>query len=505
MTITTLRSDPLLEEVQAVVIPLSKADIHRLPRALKEFDATIGGQLSSAVAAGDITGKEYQMTMLYPAGLIPATRVLVIGIGERKDWNATGWQHVLGAAARALQAVKVTQWALMIPSAYRRKFDTATLGALTAKAIEVSTYHFADYKSSEDAKLPEPESVIVGAFSAVEARAFQRGVQEGAAIAGAINWARRLGDMPSSDATPTHLASQAKKLADTHEQLDIQVIDKAEMKKLGMGALLGVARGAATPPKFIVLEWRGGKKESDPWHVMVGKAITFDSGGISIKPSSKMDEMKFDMCGGAAVLGAMRAIAELGLKLNVVGIVPATDNMSGSGAMKPGDILTTCRGKTIEVLNTDAEGRLVLADGLGYAQRYEPKAMVNLATLTGACVVALGHHYAGLFSNNAGVRTAMERAAKASGDRSWPLPIGDAFTREVESDIADWRNLGKQDRWGGACTAAAFLEQFVEERPWAHLDIAGTAWSTTPQPWIGTGATGFGVHLLVELAKTWAR
>ncbi|MDO8598941.1 MAG: leucyl aminopeptidase, partial [bacterium] len=361
------------------------------------------------------------------------------------------------------------------------------------------------YKSDPNAKLPMPEEVLVGPLTAAAQRRFSTGVREGTIIGEAMNWMRDFGNMPSSDATPTFLAQQARTLAKTDKRFRLKVIERPEMKKLGMGALLGVARGAATPPVCIVLEWRGDPKHADQWRAFVGKAITFDSGGISIKPGDKMDEMKFDMSGGAAVLGGMKAIAQLGCRVNIVGVIPATDNLPSGSAYKPGDILKTCHGKTLEILNTDAEGRVVLADGIGYALKYKPSAIVDLATLTGAIGVALGVHYTGLFSNNAKLEAAVEGAAEASGDRCWRMPTGDAYLREVKSDIADLQNLGKAGRLGGACSAAAFLEACVEDTAWAHLDIAYTAWATEAKPWLAKGATGVGVHLLVELANQWAQ
>ncbi len=477
----------------------------------------LDGLLTAALALKDFKGEEHTTFTLLSNGKIPAARILLVGIGKPKDRTLLEWQHVIGIAARTLQAVKATRWALVLPQKARRAFRPDDLGRMTAKGILVSTYHFTQYKSDANAALPLPEEIVVGPLTAAERRRFEAGAREGVIVGEAMNWMRDFGNMPSSDATPTFLAKQAAVLARTDKRFHLKVIDRSEMEKLGMGALLGVARGAATPPVCIVLEWRGasapraanaarGKKRqrTSPWYALVGKAITFDSGGISIKPSDKMDEMKFDMSGGAAVLGGMKAIAELGLKLNVVSIIPATDNLPSGTAYKPGDILKTCRGKTLEIRDTDAEGRVVLADGIGYALRYEPLAIVDLATLTGAIGVALGPHYSGLFANDTKVFADVQAAAEASGDRCWHMPLGDAYSREVKSDIADLQNIGKLGRLGGASSAAAFLEACAEGKPWAHLDIAYTAWGDA-KPWCAKGATGVGVHLLVELAKGWGR
>ncbi|MDO8425546.1 MAG: leucyl aminopeptidase [bacterium] len=505
MRYTYTEHAPFDAKVEAIVVPVSEQEARVIPRTLAALDRTLNGQLTAALAAGDFTGKEHSLLALYPAGVIPAARVLLVGTGKKKDVTPLEWQHVVGAAARALQGMKAKRWALVLPEAYRKTRKPSELGALTAKGIIAATYHFAEYKSDPAARLPVPDFITVGPLSAAQAKAFAVGVAEGTAIGEAMNWMRRFGDMPSSDATPTYLADQARALAKSDKRFRLTVLDRAALEREKFGALLGVARGAATPPVCIVLEWRGNPKQPKEWRALVGKGVTFDSGGISIKPGDKMDEMKFDMSGGASVLGAMRAIGALELKTNIVGIVPATDNLPSGTAYKPGDILTTCRGKTIEVLNTDAEGRIILADGIGYALRYEPKAIVDLATLTGACIVALGTHYAGLFANDESLFRALRTASETSGERVWHLPLGDAYTREVQSDIADIQNLGKRGREGGAITAAAFLQECTEGTPWAHLDIAGTAWATDQQPWRGKGATGYGVHLLVELAKQWAR
>lgn len=523
MRFTYQTDAPFSAKTDAIVIPLNEEAVKQLPVELKPLDRMLDGLITTAIAIGDFKGEEHTTFSLLSNGKIPAARILLVGTGKQKDRTLLEWQHVIGIAARTLQTAKVTRWALVLTREIRRAFRPEGLGQMTAKGILVSIYHFTQYKSDQNAKLPLPEAIIVGPLTAAERQRFEAGVREGAVIGDAMNWMRDFGNMPSSDATPSFLAKQAAALAKTDKRFHLKVIDRPEMEKLGMGALLGVARGAATPPKCIVLEWRGAptrKKVQDPfrgrdlvprspkggvgWYALVGKAITFDSGGISIKPSEKMDEMKFDMSGGAAVLGGMKAIAALGFKLNVVGIILATDNMPSGTAYKPGDILKTCRGKTLEIINTDAEGRVVLADGIGYALRYEPKAIVDLATLTSAIGAALGVHYTGLFANAPRLLREIQGAAERSGDRCWHMPLGDAYTREMKSDIADFQNSGKRGREGGASTAAALLEVCAEGRSWAHLDIAYTAWGDA-KPWLAKGATGVGVHLLVELAKQWAK
>ncbi|MBI4433981.1 leucyl aminopeptidase [Candidatus Uhrbacteria bacterium] len=514
MRISMTRDYPFAAAVDAVVLVLTEAGAAKLPPEFRALDRTIGGVLTAALALKDFSGGEHTTFTLLTNGKLPAPRILLVGAGNRKDRTLLELQHIVGTAARTLQSAKCTRWALALPQEFRRAFRPEDLGRMIAKAAMVSTYHFHRYQSDPDAKFPMPEEVVVGPVTAAEQRKYEEGIAEGMMLAESMHMVRDLGNLPSSDATPTHLAERAVEIAAMDKRFHCTILDRADMEQLGMGALLGVSRGAATPPKCMVLEWRGNprrltrtKKDGAPpagdWFAFVGKGITFDSGGISIKPGDKMDEMKFDMSGGAAVLGAMRAIGLLGLPVNIVGIVPACDNLPSGSAYKPGDILRTCRGKTLEVLNTDAEGRLVLADGIGYSLRYEPKAIVDVATLTGAIVVALGSHYTGLFANDAKLERRVELAAASSGDRVWRMPVTDPFRREVKSDIADLQNLGKRGREGGASTAAAFLEACAEGRPWAHLDIAGTAW-TDRSSWMAKGATGVGVHLLVDLVRGWS-
>ena len=328
-------------------------------------------------------------------------------------------------------------------------------------------------------------------MSAADRAAVRRGLEEGAAVAAGQLWTRELGDLPPNVCTPRYLAAQARKLARGDERFTVTVLDRTEMKKRGMGALLAVAQGSAEPPQLITVEYRGGARAGAPI-ALVGKGVTFDTGGISIKPAREMDEMKFDMCGAASVLGALRACAELKLPLAVVGVIPATENMPGGRATRPGDVVTTASGQTVEILNTDAEGRLILCDALHHAASFEPRLIIDVATLTGACLVALGKHPSGLFTRDAGLERQLRAAANESWDRVWPLPLWDDYQAELDSNFADIANIGK--RYAGATTAACFLSRFVGDRPWAHLDIAGTAWDTGA----AKGATGRPVPLLAH-------
>jgi leucyl aminopeptidase len=325
----------------------------------------------------------------------------------------------------------------------------------------------------------------------------QQGMKNAIALSAGVNLAKDLGNLPPNVCTPTYLADQAKDMGKAYG-FDVQILDRDELQKLGMGSFLGVAQGSVQPPKLIVMQHLKGKKSDKPV-VLVGKGITFDTGGISIKPSAEMDEMKYDMCGAASVFGTFKAIAEMDLPLNVVGIVPACENMPDGNAIRPGDVLTSMAGITIEVLNTDAEGRLILCDALTYAEQFEPAAVVDIATLTGACVIALGHHATGLFSNQDQLAHELKEAGESSLDRAWHMPLWEDYQPQLDSNFADIANIG--GRAGGSITAACFLSRFAKKFDWAHLDVAGTAWKSGKEK----GSTGRPVPLLTEFLKARAK
>jgi leucyl aminopeptidase len=363
----------------------------------------------------------------------------------------------------------------------------------------LALYHFDVYKSNLEENGSRLDEIVLLAPKARLAAA-QHAVNEAQIIASAVWLARDLSAHPGNKATPAYLAKAASDMAKTRG-IVCKVLDAYEMKKLGMGLLLGVARGSHEPAKLIVLEYFGGKKKQAPV-VIVGKGITFDTGGISLKKAQGMEEMKMDMSGGAVTIGAMQAIAGLKLPINVVGLVPATENMPGGSAIKPGDILTSLSGKTVEVLNTDAEGRLILADAITYAIRsYKPKAIIDLATLTGACIIALGHHAAAILGNNAHLIEKLKHSGASVGERLWELPLWEEHEKAMKSDVADLKNIGGANVGAGTITGAAFLKAFVEDIPWAHLDIAGTAWTAEDKPYAPKGPTGFGVRLLLSYLR----
>ena len=467
--------------------------------ATKAVDQALGGLIGAALAKGDFKGKKNELLLLYPgkAGKdFSAERVLVVGLGKQADFGLEAARQAAGSAAKRLQELGVAEAMTVLHGSGAGKLDATDAAQALAEASILACYRFDHYRSGEHERATLRQLTIVE-HEPSRLSAIRRGLRAGTEIARATCLARDLGNHPGNVATPTYLAGVARRLARQY-RLRCQIIDARGMRKLGMGALLGVAQGSAQPPRFIVLEHN--KKAGGQPLVFVGKGVTFDSGGISLKPGEKMEDMKFDMSGAAAVLGAMQAVAALGVPRHVVGLVAATENLPDGRAFKPGDILTTMTGKTIEIVNTDAEGRLILADALGYASRFQPAAVIDLATLTGACIVALGHHASGMIGNDEALAARVRQAGEDTAERVWPLPLWDEYREQIKSDYADLKNTG--GRPGGASTAAALLAEFADY-PWVHLDIAGTAWSAQSKPYIPKGSVGLGVRLLTQLARTW--
>jgi len=358
----------------------------------------------------------------------------------------------------------------------------------------LGNYRFDHYRTDRNGNGPTLTGITFVAPTAAQVSEIKLGVRRGEAGADATSFARDLCNHPANVMTPSRVADEAKKISKANG-IKLTVLDRKQQEKLGMGGLLGVSRGSHEPSKFLILEYTGGNKSQRPI-VLVGKTVTFDSGGISIKPSENMEQMKADMTGGAEVLGTIQAVARLKLPLNVTAILPATENMPGGRATKPGDVLTMLSGKTVEVQNTDAEGRLILADGLAYATRLKPACIIDVATLTGACIVALGQFAIGMLGNNDALKDQLRKAGTQSGERVWEMPLWDEYFEQLKSDVADMRNIG--GRGGGMITAGMFLSKFVGDCPWVHLDIASTDWSASERPYIGKGPTGIGTRLLVQ-------
>ncbi len=458
-------------------------------------DKALGGMISRLIRKGDFKPKTGAVHLLYPEGRIPAERLLLAGLGKRSELRLNRLRQVAGKAAPSLRSA----------GAQEITFVTDGIGGLDAEELAqaliegslLGLYRFLKYKTDaeNDRKKDLRTITLLTEFSGA-VRAMQKGVKIGEAIADSTVMVRDMVNSPPVDMTPAIIASRAKEIA-RQFGLKIQVLETDQMQKLGMGALLGVALGSVQPPKFVIVEYRkGGRK---PFIALVGKTITFDSGGISIKPAENMDRMKDDMAGGAAVLGAIRTAAVLQLPLNIVGLLPASENMPGGRAYKPGDVLRTMSGQTIETISTDAEGRLILADALAYACRYKPAVIVDIATLTGACGVALGQEAIGMLGTDDTFKRKIREAGGKTGERVWELPLWEEYYDQIKSDIADMKNTG--GRAGAVITAAALLSKFVQKYPWVHLDIAATSWSEKDRPYTPKGATGIGMRLLTQFLR----
>jgi leucyl aminopeptidase len=460
----------------------------KLSQAAKSFDQ--GGEITAALKSGDISGKTGSTLLLRGVGGATAARVLLVGMGADEAVSEKSFAAAVGATFKAFSQIGAADAIIALPMTDVKERDQSWAIRCIVNAAHESEFRTDGQKSKKD---PVPSGVrkVTLAVASVDGHAKQA-LTQAEAIANGMDLTKELGNLSANVCTPTYLANTAKKLAKDYK-FDVEVLDRKQLEALKMGSFLSVTNGSEEAPKFIVLKHMGGKAKDAPV-VLVGKGITFDTGGISIKPGPAMDEMKYDMCGAASVLGTFRAIGEMNLKLNVIGIIAACENMPSGRATKPGDIVTSMNGLTIEVLNTDAEGRLVLCDALTYAERFKPAAVVDIATLTGACIVALGHHNSGLFTrdDDAHEQLASEllAAGKEASDTAWRLPIGDIYNEQLKSNFADLANIGTPG--GASVTAACFLENFTRKYTWAHLDIAGTAWKSGG----AKGATGRPVPLL---------
>jgi leucyl aminopeptidase len=452
----------------------------------KVLDGASKGAIKAAVKNGDMTGKRGTLLPLLGLGGVAARRVLLTGLGAKDDFNERHFTDAVRSSVKAFNgaAKSVTVAAL---DWHVNKRDAEWQAYSLAIAARETAFRTDELKSKRD---PDTNGAnTVGLLLKTRNAAAERGLRYGGAIANGMELTKRLGNLPPNICTPSFLADEARKMAKKWK-LEIEVLEAKQLEALKMGSFLSVAKGSAQPPRLIVLKYKGTAKGAPI--VLVGKGITFDSGGISIKPGAAMDEMKFDMCGAATVIGTMRALAELKLKINVVGVVAACENMPSGTAVKPGDIVTSMSGQTIEILNTDAEGRLILCDALTYSERFNPAAVIDIATLTGACVVALGSVNSGLFSNNDQLADQLIRASRESGDPAWHMPIDEDYQEQLKSNFADMANIGTPG--AGAVIAACFLARFTKAYPWAHLDIAGTAWKGGAVK----GATGRPVPLLSQ-------
>jgi leucyl aminopeptidase len=482
---------------------------HKLLPQAAVIDAILRGRLSALLKSGEFSGRLCQISILHvaPEERLPAKRVVLVGLGKRGQASLEKLRRASGTAAKAIRDLGAGTFsspihAVTIPAnAETRKAGPAiSLPEAVQGMVEgalLGLYRFDVYRTEQvDGGKKSLRRMTIVVDREIKPLV-ERAARWGQVAAEATVFVRDLCNHPANIVTPTFMANEAKKIA-KDRRVRCRILNRPDMERLGMGAMLGVARGSHEPPKFITLEYRGGPRGARPI-ALVGKTVTFDSGGISIKPAENMEQMKADMTGGAAVLAAIRASARLKLPLNILGVIPATENMPGGSATKPGDILTSLSGKTIEVINTDAEGRLILADGLSYATRYHPEVLVDIATLTGACVVALGNVAIGVLGNNPALIEELKAAGEQSGERAWQLPLWDDYYDLIKSDVADMKNTG--GRPGGTITAAAFLSKFVGDSVWAHLDIASTDWSDRERALTTKGATGVGARLLIQFLR----
>ena len=459
--------------------------------AARQIDKQLDGIIMRLHRSGDFAAKLGDSIMLpLPQGLV-AGRLLLIGLGSRAAFARKQYRKALQSSAQALAKTGSSQAALYLAMEPVAELDMLYRARFIAEVFCAHAYKIPDLKTAAKPKARPLASILVATADAKGAKAAAAGLRVGAALGSGLKLARDLANLPPNVCTPTYMGERAKELAKEFRSIKTKVLDKAAIKALKMGAFLAVSQGSEEPPRLIVCEYQGGTKSALPI-CLIGKGITFDSGGISLKDPPAMDEMKFDMSGGAAVLGTLRAVAELKLPINVVAIVAASENMPSGSAVKPADIVTTMSGQTVEILNTDAEGRLVLCDAITYSRRYKPAAVIDVATLTGACIIALGTHTSGLMSNTPALAAELESAGIRAEDRAWRMPIGDEYSDLLKSNFADIANVGGRE--GGACTAASFLSKFAKDLKWAHLDVAGTAWLGGSQK----GSTGRPVPLLLD-------
>jgi len=465
-------------------------EYRKLSDAAETIDQVSNGYLSGLLRRGDMDGKAGSTLLVHNVPGTLCDRVLLVGCGKEREFGERAYRQAVQASVKALEGTGAGDAASFLAELPVKRRD---LGWRVEQMVEVtaeSVYRFAHAGCKKKEERRGLSRLVINVPQRNDLKRVDLALKRGLAIAGGVKLAKDMGNLPGNICTPTYLAEQAQGMAKTYG-LKVEVLERADMEKLGMGSLLSVTRGSRQPPKLIVLQYRKGKANQKPI-VLIGKGITFDSGGISLKPGAEMDEMKFDMCGGASVLGAMQAVADLGLPINLVAVIPACENLPDGDASKPGDIVTSMSGQTIEVLNTDAEGRLILCDAMTYAERFEPDAVVDIATLTGACVIALGHHASGLLGNEESLLKELASAGDEAFDRAWPLPLWDEYQEQLKSNFADMANIG--GRPAGSITAACFLSRFAKKFDWAHLDIAGTAWKSGKEK----GATGRPVPLLVH-------
>ncbi|GKS63359.1 putative cytosol aminopeptidase [Nitrospira sp.] len=458
------------------------------------LDRSLEGALRDLLHSKEFEGKANEVVLFHTHGKIPAKRLILVGLGKRDNAGLDQFRQAMGHAVKRVRGAKSRAFVVAFPSLTPRDASPLDVAQAMAEGAILGSYQFTAYRSDAPANNELTAMTVLISHNS-DLGQISEGIRRGVATAEATVFVRDLSNHPSNVMTPTRIAHEAKTVA-KETRIRLKILEQKDMERLGMGALLGVAKGSHEPPKFIILEYHGAKRKDERPVVLVGKTITFDTGGISLKPSENMEHMKADMTGGAEVLATIRAAARLKLPLNLISILPVAENMPGGRAMRPGDVVKTLSGKTVEVQNTDAEGRLILSDGLAYASRFKPAALIDIATLTGACVVALGQFAIGMFGTDTKLNDAIRQSGLRAGERVWEMPLWEEYFEQLRSDVADMRNIG--GRGGGMITAALFLSKFVGDYPWVHLDIASTDWSERERAYIPKGPTGIGTRLLIQ-------
>jgi leucyl aminopeptidase len=481
--------DPAKLNTACLVVGIfSKRQLTPLAQLL---DKSSKGALQRILKRGDMNGESGQQLLLYDLPGIQAERILLIGLGKQRDFNRKQYAKCVSAVIKGLNRKHAMEAIWGLSDLESGDFSLSQAITETVINAEASLYQFNDTKSEVKRNQRPLKRLALLLHDRRHLKVAKKALSQARAIASGIELTKNLANLPGNICTPSYLADQARKLGRNADRLKVKILDEKQMARLGMGALLSVSRGSRQPAKLIIMEYSGGKPDAKPV-VLVGKGLTFDAGGISLKPAAAMDEMKYDMCGGASVFGTIKAALAMELPINLIGVVPASENLPDGDANKPGDIVTSMSGQTIEVLNTDAEGRLILCDALTYCERYNPGLVIDIATLTGACIVALGNQASGLMANNESLASDLLSAGIDSGDRAWQLPLWDDYQEQLESNFADMANIG--GKGAGTITAGCFLSRYTKKFKWAHLDIAGTAWRSGTNK----GATGRPVGLLTQ-------
>lgn len=478
------------EKQRSACIVVGVYETGKLSTAAEALNQSTNQLLTEILRRGDMKGKAGTTLLLQNPADAKADRILLVGLGKEKEFGDKEYRAAISAAIKKLNNIGGADGSIYLTELHVKKRDVTWKIRQAVIASQEVLYRFDRLKSKPEETRRTLRKLTFQVANRTELAAAEAALAEGLAIASGMKLAKDLGNLPGNICTPTHLASEAQQLGKSHG-LSVEILDRSDMEKLGMNTLLSVARGSHEPPKFIIMRHNGGAKGAKPI-VLIGKGITFDSGGISLKPGPEMDEMKYDMSGAASVLGTLKAAAAMKLPINVIGVIPASENMPGGAATKPGDVITSMSGQTVEILNTDAEGRLVLCDALTYVERFNPECVIDIATLTGACVIALGHIASGLLANNDSLADELLDAGRAACDRAWQLPLWDDYQEQLKSNFADMANIG--GRAAGTITAACFLARFAKKYTWAHLDIAGTAWRSGKEK----GSTGRPVPLLTH-------